>query len=427
MPQSKGYRRKPQIHPTFKPVLIDDVKVKLLKEDERGKFYLLSNMENSSHLKVHESVYNVVQKFNGDNTVADIERQLSEISTSSDTYELINLLAEEGFIKNLKHLQKRKSSDIYSFKIEIIHLDSEDLAKLCKIFSFVKSPVFRLFYVLFCGIGFFFFLYTIQSIFPASLEVAKPETPIIPLLLSIPIFYLVEISHELAHAATYHFWGGRSSSVGLEFHFFTPFFYTDTLDARRMDVRKNIFIFLSGPLTSLFFAETFTYLYLLNGPWRELWAVNALVWHMSTLVTMSPIIRTDGYFILQAALKFPNLIQHGSANSVKIMQLLFRRISLSEYRDHLSQYSVSERRILKVYTLVFLVGVFILSYLYVFLAIQLGIIELLLLTPKILTGMAPNIKAYVLWILYIYGTVFSFIGIVGTVTKALRRHVKSPL
>ena len=423
MPKNKGNRRKLQIHPTFKPVSIDAVKVKLLKEDERGKFYLLSNMENSRHLKVHESIYNVIKMFNGENTIADIERQLCELGNPFDLSKLINLLAEEGFIKNLKHFQKQKSSDIFSFKIKIFNLDSDDMAKLCKIFSFVKSPIFRWFYVLFCGIGFFFFLYNIQDIFSVSLEIGKLETSIFPLLLSMPIFYLVEIAHEIAHAGTYHFYGGISSSVGLEFHFLIPFFYTDTLDARQMDVRKNIFIFLSGPLTSLFFAQTFTYLYLLNGAWRELWAINALFWHISTLITMSPIIRTDGYFIMQAVLKFPNLIQHGTANFVKIMQLLFRRISLSEYRDHLSQYSVSERRILKVYTLTFLVGVSILTYLYVFLVIQLGIIDLLLLTPKILTGMAPNIKAYVLWILSIYSIIFSFIGIVAAVTKAFKHHV----
>ena len=412
-----------QIDSSFKPVLISNMQARFFKEDSRGKFYLLRNLENSRYLKVHLSVYQLIQMFDGVNTLADIERKMQNEEISVDLVQLLKVLAEEGFIANLKEHQTRENGDRLSFKIKLLRLSPQRLDKLCNIFRFTKSPYFRIIYFVFFVSSFSLFLYNLPSIFSTTIEIFAPETSIYPMLLSIPMSYLVEIAHELAHAGTYHSFGGQSTNVGIEFHFFVPFFYTDTPDARWMKAKEKIIVFLAGPLTSLFFAQLFTCLYLLEAQWKVLWAAQAFFWHMSTLVTLIPLIRTDGYFIMQELVKFPNLAQHGTSNLVQMVKCVFRRISFKDYTTYLSEYSASERKILVIYTVLLPIWVFTSVYMFVFLAVKFQLTTILLWTPKILTGEVSNVKVYALWILYIGTTLSIFLaGIIGSLSKALRRY-----
>ena len=242
------------------------------------------------------------------------------------------------------------------------------------------------------------------------------------LLLSIPLFYLVIFSHELSHAAVYHFLGGKSVSMGLEFHFLIPFFYTHTPDTRKMRVRDNITVFSAGPLTSLFLSEVFTYLFLFNKQFANLWAVGSFSFHLGVLFSLCPILRTDGYYIMQSLLKFPNLLQHGISNLKNILNLLTGKISLQEYKDYLAQYSISERRILTMYTLLLPIVTGILIYFSVVLVLLLGVTDVLVLTPIVFAGRAPYPKVYLLWSIYVVNLAVTLMGVFGTAIHTIWKN-----
>lgn len=263
-------------------------------------------------------------------------------------------------------------------------------------------------------------MYNFPYIFSIVIAVFNPEGPLSPLLISMGTFYFIEIAHELAHALSYYNYGGKSAEIGIEFHFFIPFFYTLTPDAVWMETRKQIWIFLAGPLTSLFFAEVFTFLTIFENTFRSVWAAHAFFWHISALVTLTPIIKTDGYFIVQAVTKFPNLLEHGVDTLVKIFKMIFGRISSEEFKEHLSQYSAAEKKVLKLYLPLFPVVTCILIYVFVFTALHFGIIEVLALTPKLMSGAVQGVKPYVVWVLFVSSIIFSFIGIIGTIINTLR-------
>jgi len=407
--------------PTFKPVLIDNLKIKFLKEDERGKMYILRNPNNSKYIKMHESVLEILKTIDGNKSIADISQTIKDTNVQVDAQELVKLLAEEGFIKNINLPKKKEKGDIFSFKIKLFTMNERHMAFLQEVFFFVRSRVFQIFFAVFCAVGFSLFVYNFPSIFSTVVSLLSPEyTPLLPLFISFMAFYIVEFAHEFAHAVTYYHYGGKSSEIGIEFHFLIPFFYTSTLDAIWMEARKQIAIFIAGPIVSLFCAEVFTLLFIFEPTLQYLWASHAFFWHISAFITLSPIIRTDGYFIVQAVTKFPNLLEHGAETLTKAFQVLIRKVSLKEFKEHLSQYSDQERKMLEMYVPLFPIIASILMFVFVFTSLQFGFAQVLSMTPQILAGTVEGVKPYVLWVLYVFSIIFSFVGIIGTLRNIIR-------
>lgn len=404
----------------FRPILINDVQVKLFKEDERGKHFILRNLRNSKYIKMHESIYEIVQMLNGSNTVGEIEQIIRDRNLPLTSKDLLAILAVDGFIENLEPSQET-NRDPFSVKMKLFSLDEKYMEKLHRLFSYVGSQAFRIFYVVFCIPGILLFTINLSTIVPSASELLKPETPIVPFLILFPCLFILVAAHELAHALVYHHYGGKSLKVGLESHFLIPFVYTDTPDARWMTEKENVSIFLSGPLTSLFFAELFTYLFLVNTEFRSLWATTALFCHLTVMLNLTPIFRTDGYFILQASLKIPNLLEHGMTNFTQMLKLLFRKISLNEYKSHLSQYSRFERKVIMTYSLIVPIVIILWGSTSIILAFYLGMAKIFTLSAQILTGSTSSIKAYILWGLALLAAVTLTIGIVGTIAKLIKR------
>lgn len=406
----------------FKPVLIDGLEVKLLKEDERGKMFIIRASGGSNYIKIHESVLNLLKNFDGTKSIEDLSQIVKDSKIPLDVHELVNLLAEEGFIKNIKTPSKKRKDDIFSFNIKLFTLTERQMDVFKRMFFFVGSRTFWVFYAIFIVIGFSLFLQHFPQIFAAVINLMSPEGPLHPLFISLAFFYVVEVAHEIAHAVAYYHYGGRCTEIGIEFHFFIPFFYALTPDAIWMEPRKQVLIFLAGPLTSLFFAEAFTFLFIFEPTLRYLWAAHSFFWHISALVTLSPIIKTDGYFVVQAVTKFPNLLEHGVDVLTKSFKVLVGALSLKEFKEHMSQYSSSERRILKFYVPLFPIVTCVLVYVFVLTGLQLGIVKVLNMTPQVITGNVHGIKPYIVWALYVSSIIFSVVGIAGTLVNIFGRR-----
>jgi len=188
-----------------------------------------------------------------------------------------------------------------------------------------------------------------------------------------------------------------------------------------MESYKQIIIFITGPLTSIFFAEVFTLLFIFEPTLRYIWAHHSFFWHISALITLSPFLRTDGYFIAQAKTKFPNLLEHGFDTLMKAFQVLIGKTSLQGFKEHMSQYSAYEKKILKVYVPLFPIVAGGLVFIFVFTSLQFGILEVLSMTPQIFSGSVQGAKTYVLWIMYVLSIVFLFVGMIGTLTNIFKK------
>lgn len=404
---------------SFKPVLIEDAKIKFFKEDERGKFYLLRHPQTLEFIKIHEQAHEAIKLFDGTRTTNEIENELEKLGITIEIRRLIGFLAKEGFIKNLPHpCQKKKDvGKWYSFKIKFMTFSDRPMRKLGRAFSFVKTWPSKVAYVVFCVTGLTIFFYSLPMVFSIFSGMVRLELPSYVFLGGFAAFFVLRILHELAHALAYSFYGGRSVETGIEFHFLIPLAYTDTPDVYVMKDRERVMVFVAGPLLDLFLAGVFALLFFLGFEPAMLWILIALFLYASVLSSLIPIMRTDGYFALQTLLKFPNLLEHGMSNLREILRLVFRRVSLKDYREYLSDYSMREKKILALYTLVFPVFVLTFAYFWVFLALEAGVVSIILLTPQILTGAVSDMKIYVIWALYVVTTIFMLYGMVGALLR----------
>jgi hypothetical protein len=408
---------------SFKPKLISGAEFTFFKEDERGRFYLMKNPENSKYLKLDESGKSATQLLDGSRTLDEIDVILKK-SWEFDAGKFIEVLARNGFLENVKIQKEKKTSEPYSFQIAVLKADSKFLQKTCyhlrNIYGkrfFTIAPIVSIVFLT-------FFVLNAKNIFTDAFTLFSYETPVLPFLLALVIFFVTEFCHEFAHIATACNYGCKPGEMGLEFNFGIPLFYAKTLDVRSHEVAKNIRVFLAGPLTTVLIAGFFTILYILTPVWNYLWADLAFFHVLSSLITMSPFIKTDGYYVVQSVLKFPNLFSHSMRYISHIIKRTFKIMSKKDYDEYMDTYSNSERRILKVYSWTSLIGIVSLVLIFVVTLIQMRVIQVILLTGDLLYGQsqAYTLKQYVLWGFYMMSLFFSLVGVTILLAKNLKRR-----
>lgn len=409
---------------SFKPKLISDVEFTFLKEDERGRFYFMRNLENSKYLKLDESGKSAVRLLDGSRTLDEINAIL-EKSWEFDVSRFIEVLARNGFLENVKTEKEKGTSEPYSFQIVLLGSDSKLLQRTCYYIRHLYGEKFFTIAPILGIILFTFFMLNVKSIFADAFALFSYETPVLPFLSAFVVFFLTEFCHEFAHMATACNYGCKPGEMGLEFSFGIPLFYAKTLDVRSHEVAKNIRVFLAGPLTTILLAGFFTVLYLVTPVWRYFWADLAFFHVLSTLVTLSPFIKTDGYYVVQSVLKFPNLFSHSMRYISHTIKRAFRVVSKKDYDDYMARYSNSERSILKVYSWISLAGIVSLVSIFVVTLIQMRVIQMILLTGDLLygQGQAYTLKQYVLWGFYMASLVFSLVGVTVLFAKNLKRRL----
>ena len=176
--------------------------------------------------------------------------------------------------------------------------------------------------------------------------------------------------------------------------------------------------FIAGPLTSLLAGSICTYIFVFTDHYPLVWGASAFFWHMSTLITLTPFMQTDGYYILQNRLKFPNLFGH----SISFMRLnlarIFRRISKEDYQKAIKGYTKRELKIMKLWSIFMPMQIGILVFFFFFMAFQINLFHVLQLAPLILSGNHPyGIKAYVLLFMYSFSLMMATLAASATAYK----------
>jgi hypothetical protein len=397
---------------SFKPKIIPDAKITFLKEDERGRFFILTNPRNSRCLKLHEYGKNVIELLDGSKTVEEIDIIINKHFSGINLHQFLNVLARNGFIENIKVENNLRMSEPYSIQIPLLKSNSKISRKVCGILRHVYGKKFFIFAPIFCLFITLLFALNLKNIFNDAFLMFDYNTPVEPFILLIIILFVAEFFHEFAHMSTAYAYGCDVGDVGLEFHFGIPFFYAKIRNIQSCNIRENIHVFLAGPLTTLIIAGVFTIMYLLFPVWSYLWADLSFFLVLSSLVTLSPFIRTDGYFILQSVLRFPNLLSHSLRYISLSLKSLFGIVSKADFDSFISIYSNSERRVLKIYSWACIVGAALLIFIFVILLIHMRIIQIILLTNTLLFGQSQSftLKMYVLWGFYMSSLVLMLIG-----------------
>ncbi len=339
----------------FKPKLSSEVKVRFLKEDERGKFYIIGTTGESAFLKVHQVGKDVVDALDGHTSVAQIADDLRRKNVDIDLTRFISLLGQEGFIENYPHSRLRQKS---REKLRIHYLPFlKNPERILGILHSLLSGLFKpALLMLFIPFNVFIVLYFASGVLIGSFRLqffSLGESTFLAFALYFLLFFpFLGLMHELAHAVTCFHYGGKPSEIGMAVYLFTFFFYADTSDTWMFDKRKSILVFLAGPLITLFTGNVFFLLHLFfqSHPFTQVFVLIAFASYLSVLFGFNPLIEADGYYILQTLMDFPNIHLHAWSYASSWFRYRLGLISKREHEELTSSYSESERKMLAVYT-----------------------------------------------------------------------------
>ncbi len=147
------------------------------------------------------------------------------------------------------------------------------------------------------------------------------------LLLMLLVYPVVKALHELGHGYAVKHWGGEVHEIGVMFLVFMPVPYVDASAATAYPVKwQRALVGAAGILVELFLAALALMLWLVvEDGWIKACAYNVmLIGGVSTvLFNGNPLLRFDGYYVLQDILEIPNL---GTRSTRHIAYLVKRRL-----------------------------------------------------------------------------------------------------
>ncbi len=131
------------------------------------------------------------------------------------------------------------------------------------------------------------------------------------IILTIAIFPLMKLFHEFAHAYTVKTWGGEVHEMGISFLVLMPVPYVDASAAWSFREKyKRALVGASGMIAELFLASIAFIIWTMVQPGllKDAALSAFLIGSVSTLLfNANPLLRFDGYYILQDLIEIPNL------------------------------------------------------------------------------------------------------------------------
>ncbi|MGB5776239.1 MAG: hypothetical protein WBP89_16415, partial [Sedimenticolaceae bacterium] len=138
------------------------------------------------------------------------------------------------------------------------------------------------------------------------------------------LYPLVKALHELGHGMAVKAWGGEVHETGINLLVFMPVPYVDASAAWAFrDKRRRAIVGAAGILVELFLAALGILVWLLVEPGvvRDMALNIALIGGVSTLLfNGNPLLRFDGYYVLEDLIEIPNLATRSSRYYQYLMQ-----------------------------------------------------------------------------------------------------------
>ncbi len=149
------------------------------------------------------------------------------------------------------------------------------------------------------------------------------------------LFPLIKALHELGHGLAVKSWGGEVHEMGINLLVFMPVPFVDASAAWALrDKRRRALVGAAGIMVELFLAAVAFMVWLVVEPGlvRELALDVALIGSVSSLFfNGNPLLRFDGYYVLEDLIEIPNL----ASRSSRFYQYLFQKhlLGLSDARS----------------------------------------------------------------------------------------------
>ena len=320
-------------NPTYRPRASPRAHVEKLTVDGKPSFILMKE-SGAEYYEIDSKTNTIWQLLDGKRTIQETfneAKRIEDTLTEKEVKEVVVSLAEEGIIESTEPEVRRKRVELVSaFQLDV-HLLKDSSKSLAWLFRVTRRLIRREELPVALGVailGFALFYNTFVHIFadPSVFEVAGSTALgffFYEMFVMLPVYAV----HELAHASMCDYYGAKPREIGTGLYYLAPYFYCDTSDSWRVSRRARIMISLAGPLSTVTIASLFAFLsYLISpGYGQNVLRVAAFFGFYGSLINFSPVIETDGYYILADALNIPNLRDEAFSYIRRMLRMALRR------------------------------------------------------------------------------------------------------
>lgn len=304
------------------------------------RWYVLRDESNGRYLRFNTEAYELIGRLDGQLSVEQILSRINDGEEQRLTQEEAMLLLTQlsaidalrsdlpsearDFFKRFQHDRRLRlqRAVMNPLSIRFPLLDPDRL--LNRLLPWV-TPLFTragvLLWLLLVGFAALLALTNFQSITLAvDPGILSPSN----LILMLAVFWCIKTVHEFAHAFAVKVWGGEVHEMGITLLVLAPVPYVDASAAWSFrDRHKRVLVAAVGIMVELFLAALalFVWLSVEPGLVKDL-ALNAmLIGSVSTLLfNANPLLKFDGYHMLQDLIEIPNLSSRASRYYLFLIQ-----------------------------------------------------------------------------------------------------------
>ncbi len=316
--------------------------VRTYPQTYRGqRWFVLLDESNGRNLRFNEEAYRFIGRLDGERTVEQIHQWLAlsgadkALSRESIMLILVQLFtldllrggepasAKEFFDRFQEERRKTRNRAMMNpLAVRVPVVDPDRL--LNRIVPWVRplfSPGGMMIWSVVVGLALLLGILNFGALSDAADgDILAPSN----LLLMLLLYVLIKIVHEMAHAVSVKMWGGAVHEMGVTLLVMVPVPYVDASATWSFrEKRKRMMVGAVGILTELFIAAVALFVWLAVEPGlvRDMAFNIVLIASVSTLLfNGNPLLRFDGYYVLQDWIEIPNLATRASRYYLYLMQ-----------------------------------------------------------------------------------------------------------
>ncbi len=302
-------------NPAFRPRRSPNAFIQEIEVEGKPTFVLTKEPE-GDYYEVDDTTSRIWSLLDGEKTIGEVFGEVKESNqelTEKDVRAVVISLAEEGVIASAEVPSSEKRVEVVSafqVNVKLLKNSSESLAGLYGVTRRLIRREWLPIGVAVSALGLLLSFGTMVQIYsdPVVLEVAGSAL-IGFLFYQMVVLLPVYAVHELAHGAALDYYGGKPRAIGTGLYYLAPFFYCDTTDSWRLPRRARIMVSMAGPLSTLVISAVLVFWsYLIPAGYPQtVLKISGFFGYYGTLINFSPVIETDGYYVLADVLKVPNL------------------------------------------------------------------------------------------------------------------------